>query len=220
MDARPLDLVFFRGSDILSGTIVMMEKMMSKDVRPFSHVGIIVNKDVLPIEELEDGILYVLESTVEIHHTPGTSIPKDIRGKRRTGVQIRVLMDVIHAYHGAAAIGRLKAKIEDPKPILLSFWKEYKDGGYDGDIISLLSTVFPCLRPISKTSYHLYTEVGKVIHIGDIPSSYLICSELVGIIYQRLGIIPKNIDPSTITPMDFLGGRDLPIVVEDPTYIL
>lgn len=217
MDAKPLDLVLFRGNGI-SRAIVLVEKMVSDSDTPiFSHVGIVVSRDVLPIDDLEEGILYVLESTLELHNSHD---PKDVRGRRRTGVQLRKLEDIIQWYKGVVAIAKLIV-VPESKGVLLSVWKEYKNGIYSGDIVSLLSAAFPCLRGVSKITYRIYTETGMILHISDFDNPYVMCSELVCIIYQRLGLIPKNIDPKNIIPMDLINARGLfPIFVGEPVYIL
>lgn len=201
------DLIFFKGRELFSTMIVAAEEMANEEKVPlYSHVGVVVDKNILPIPELKDGVLYVMESTCSYEYPGGGKVTKDIYGKRKFGIQIRVLDDVVKGYHGNISYGNL---IHNPKiQSILPFWNKFKNGGYDS--ISLLATIIPCLRPPSKGLIYLANDIG--IHMGEYP--FIFCSELVAILFRDIGLIPKKIDPSIVMPIDFIGARNLfpPIV--------
>lgn len=206
---RPLDLVFFQGQEIMSKSIMVVEYMVSKNRTPlYSHVGVVVDKSVLPIPEIGDG-LYILESTLGVRYPKGGDVPIDVRGKGRFGVQIRVLEDVIVGYGGSVAIGPLTVSIDKDvaREKILDIWKKYKNGRYAGDILSLLSSAFSCLRPPAQVTRHIYSKAGKIIHIGEPDVPYVMCSQLVCLLYQKLGLVPKDIKPENVMPLDFLDIR-------------
>lgn len=60
---EPLDIVLFRGGDLVSNSIRFFEKERLGN-GCFSHSGIIVTRDVLFHPNMVPGKLYILESTV------------------------------------------------------------------------------------------------------------------------------------------------------------
>lgn len=203
------DILFFRGNDIVSDTIITIEDIVNKrDVSLFSHVGIVVDNHILPIPELLDNTLYVMESTCSYEYPGSGDVPSDIYGKRKLGVQIRLLSAVIREYKGKVSYGRL---INRPTCTDISnFWNKFKRGGYDA--LSLLAIIVPCLRPPAKAMTRLLDNVGT--YVGETP--FVFCSELLAILLIDIGTIPKSVDPSIVMPIDFIGARDLfpPIIRE------
>jgi len=204
---RPLDLLFFRGEDVVSETIIKIESLIDKMKVPlFSHVGVVVGKSILNIPELKDGVLYVMESTCSFSYPKGGHPVPDIYGRRKLGVQIRPLDDVVKNYVGTIYHGSL---MHDPMVRdILPFWEKFRNGMYDGNPISLLATIIPCLRPIDRE----VVVVENTIFSGEKP--FVFCSELVAYLLIDIGLIPSSIDPAIVTPIDLLGARDMfpPIV--------
>lgn len=208
---KPLDLVFFQGQEIMSKSIMTVESIVSKKrMSLYSHVGVVIDKTILPIPEVGEG-LYILESTLGIRYPKGGDVPKDIRGKGRFGVQIRVLEEVIMGYRGSIAIGPLIVPVDKDlaRERTMEIWNYYKDGRYAGDLLSLLSSAFSCLRPPARITRHIYTEAGRIIHVGEPDVPYVMCSQLVCLLYQSLGLVPKDVDPENVMPLDFLDIRGI-----------
>lgn len=107
---QPLDLIFFKGVDWISKLVSLGEKYGDGDAS-YTHVGMVINTRVLAtIPEMEAGVLYLWESTV----STSASDPTDIEtGKRRYGVQIRRLDEVIKSYDNAPQIKIVVGKIKD-----------------------------------------------------------------------------------------------------------
>ena len=104
-DIQSFDAIFFRGGDLISDMIEVLEKYkVSSGV--FTHVGMVVTADILPYcnvkglpYHLESNKLYILESTF------GYEIPHILEGKcdittgkGKFGVQLRELEDIIPWY--------------------------------------------------------------------------------------------------------------------------
>lgn len=93
---EPFDIILFSGNGCISDTIRFFEYEKLSDGL-ISHVGVVVNKKVLPfVEKLEDNKLYIWESIplMRIRNMNINPIP-DINGNVRCGVQIRELEKVI-----------------------------------------------------------------------------------------------------------------------------
>ena len=99
---RPLDLIAFRGGDIISDLIATLESH-EVGIGAFSHVGMVVTSEILPScmvngKEfyLAPDRVYVFESTFTYdipHITDG--VPDVTTGHGEFGVQLRDLEDVI-----------------------------------------------------------------------------------------------------------------------------
>lgn len=101
---QPLDLILFRGTDIVSDTICIVSKLTTKE-GDFSHCGLLVNKELLPtVPQLKANTWYVWESTFSavgglLGHF-GDGVPNIETGKGRLGVQIRDFEAVVKGYTG------------------------------------------------------------------------------------------------------------------------
>jgi len=244
----PLDLILFKGGDLVSDTIRFLEKEELKN-GDFSHCGLIVNSELLPtVPQLIPGKWYVWESTMSA--TSGLmshfsdNVPNVETGKGKFGVQIRDFEDVIPSYlktkGTAIAWCQLKDNPWKQKPdenILTYYWrkkklikkacnthKRYGNRMYDVNFLSLFAALFPCLRKARDEFNEIFIDGHKILSSIDInidPAGWLFCSELVALVYQRLGIIGKQFNPADVVPVDFLGyDKDgLPKLVYDPVYI-
>src|SRR3990170_4951280 len=114
---RDLDLIFFSGNDIISEIVEDGESLEYREnpMRRFSHVGLIISKNILPfIPQLEDGKYYIWESCVI------TSGPKDVETKKhRYGVQIRDLIDVVSTYEGRISIGVMNIPYDEKNVVTI-----------------------------------------------------------------------------------------------------
>lgn len=233
MAINPLDLIFFKGVDPLSITIRIIEDIAFEE-DSFSHVGLVVTRDLLPdVTELEHGKLYIFESTLSV-------LCKDAETHRRKfGVQIRELESVIDAYKflPGAKVAHVKLTAnpwqgnEYNRKFCIKTMKviheKYGNNMYDINAFDLLATVTVPLRKyrlfLNKfiVAGYSFLSTSSVITTQDIDEKMLFCSELVALVYQRLGILPKSVYPSDVAPMTLIElGRQgkLPIAI-DPVYL-
>jgi hypothetical protein len=206
---KPLDLIVFRGSDFVSNSISLMEKIrLGKG--DWTHVGLVVTPEIIPIKNSQPGKLYIWESTMS-GRTLGDGVNNIETGAATFGVQIRDLEDVIDKYDNdidtkigwcqlinnplnqkpdetnEAFIGR---KLEICEK-LSKFDNKIGNATYDYNLLNLLSTMCPtCTRCRRSVFGH---------------AEKYFCSELVTNIYQIVDVMPKDIDPELVAPEELLG---------------
>lgn len=95
----PLDIIYFKGTDFVSNTIMKIEEFTTGE-SDWSHVGLVVNRDLLPgVEAMSPDRWYIWESVLSSGFFKGTDGVLDIStGKGFFGTQIRDLEDVVEAY--------------------------------------------------------------------------------------------------------------------------
>lgn len=197
---RAFDPVFFRGSDFVSNTISTLEKFHDRYARAgdFTHVGMIVTSEILQHDLVLPGKFYVWESTM------GGKLGGDvynIYGKTVLGVQLRDFDELIISYDKSnvthIAVGNLINNPIDHRPIeelkqqFTQYFNEIDGRMYNLNLFSLLSALCPPLRWARK-------KIEKICHT----ESWLFCSELVAVIYVKLGIYPGTINPENVVPRD------------------
>jgi hypothetical protein len=234
---RPFDLLLFRGGEFVSKLIRRLEQYQIGNGE-FSHVGLIVTKDVLPfISQLEDGKLYVLESTFSFSIGNNEETPDIVTGKGRFGVQIRDLQSVVRTYTSVAGAKMAWAPLinnpwldEFRRPHLIrqmtDIYNRYGRNKYEVNCLDLFASLFPCLRNTRRRVYSVIVGIDRIITTNKITSrqaqsKYLFCSEFVGLVYVNLGIIQPSFNPSDMVPVDFLGyDQDgMPRIVDTITYL-
>lgn len=187
---KPLDLIFYKGTSLLSKTITLSE-FVFRGSETFSHVGIVVNRDVMPSLCVKDDKLYVWQSTSSIK--PGAT--KDIEsGKGLIGVQINSLDDEIRNCNEGVlmAVGKLEINPLDifeksvVQETLDRLHGEYLYRPYD-NIFSMMSIMVPCLR-----CYCCYDTTLEVQ-----------CSEFLVLILQELKVLDSRIRSQEFGPDDF-----------------
>ena len=234
---RPLDLVLFRGKDYISDLIRFIQGKVLPEVSSaeysipsdaFSHVGVIVTSEILDDDRLEDGKLYIWESTMSGNLTDGVT---NIQGESYLGVQLRDFDNVVESYdedpRTRIAVAHISPiffnevwgfdeKYENLKGMFTKIFQKYNGIRYDSNLISLASSISPYFRPIRENAEEIFgTE------------EWLFCSELVAVVYRELGWFSPSVDPKNVVPMDFIG-RDgdseenggIPVIVENPVYII
>lgn len=167
---RPLDIILFKGVDVISDTIRILEKYETEN-GDFSHIGMVITSELLPlIPQLKHNILYVLESTSSygIPVIIGDTPPDVVSGHGRFGVQIRELQKVIDTYitkdnNAKVAWGKL---IDNPwekmtlmkdghekeiqKIMLVNsmnvMYQKYGRKIYELNIFDMFGALFPCFR--------------------------------------------------------------------------
>lgn len=203
---EPLDIIFFRGAESISNLISKLEKHTTHN-GDWTHVGVALNKDILPIPELKEDELYVWESTfsTKIFNIQGKGCVSELSKKAFFGTQVRNLKSLSVSYTakgGKIAIGKLnhnpwvEAKTEEEKDILRKQMKEIftklNHVGYDFNPLSLLGSMFHSIRIVNEIIEHDEDHA-------------LFCSEHVAKVFIELGLLPKTIHAEHVLPVDFLG---------------
>lgn len=196
---KSFDLILFRGTGAISNTLSKLQKLVIGEGE-WSHVGIVITKDILDFENSEPNKLYIWEST---------SLSKTVdvpTGKIDCGIQIRDLEQVIDEYDNdpktKIAWCQLKdnpinklddetdeefnIRIEKIKEVILEFYENHKDDIYDYNVCSLTKS--------------LYSWFPKWYH----NKNMYFCSEMVMTIYQKIGKTSNDIDPESVAPVELV----------------
>lgn len=224
---KPLDLIVFRGGDCISDFISELEKECV-DTGVFTHSGIIVTTEILNIPEIEEGKLYIMESTFsyDIPDIINSGPPDIMTGHGKFGVQLREFEEVVKDYISnkttKVAWCNLIKKIEyneETKDKFQKIFENYIGRFYDLNFIDLFASLFPKLRELR----HLDTKLSNLIFSHFLkhkylPSGWQFCSELVANIYKKFNILPESINPKNVVPVDFFGYGDVPCIVDKPIF--
>lgn len=196
-DARPLDLVLFKGGDAVSGAIRMLQQHYNPQAGHYSHVGVIVTTDVLKHPRMKPGRRYILESTATGFLGCGV---KNIDKKGEFCVQLTDFDKLARAYLKTQGTEIAVAHLREPKQAadvaanLQAFWEANRGRSYQFNIPVLLSAIFPRLRGYRK-------QLEKLIGGGD----WVFCSQLACQVYQCVGVIPTTVDSKNVVPEDLVG---------------
>jgi hypothetical protein len=205
---QPLDVIMCRGHDFISDGIkyLSFKSMGSRyEAGCFSHVGMIITKDVLDIPQLEPNKLYIWESTIS--GALGGHI-KNIDGHAFLGVQIRDFDEVIKNYckpHTAVAVLKLKDRSmlnDNLKDKMKLLYHKYNGIRYEINYMQLFAAMYPKLR---------------FLRFNFTVNNFLFCSELVATIFRDLGIFPIEVEPYNVIPADYVSEGD-PDGVNLPRY--
>lgn len=211
---KPLDIMFFRGNGIFSDSISFAENAIINDGK-WSHAGLVITNDIIPIENGEDGKLYLWEST-----TIDGGEPEDVERKVGVnGVQIRDLEQVINDYnddiHTVIGWSKLPNNPLDEKERkdvinkLRQFHLETKGMLYNNIPTGLCTALFSCCGKVNDAQNSLCCDSCN-------SNNRLFCSQLVAEIYRLLNIIDKKIDPRTFAPVELLDYVNEPIIIAKP----
>lgn len=215
--ARPLDLLLFRGTDMVSKSISCIEKRRVGN-GDYTHVGLVVTHDLWPHPNMRRGELYVWESTMSMSCCGLTDGVPDIEhNKGKFGVQVRRLADVVEKYSGSVAWAPLfhnpwADHADDVREKFRELQTRYGNATYDASFLELFSAILPPLRWIRDTMRCLRTCGGRRAE-----SEWIFCSEGVAIVYKAVGVIGEKYNPQDVVPVDFLGVDEdgLPRLVGD-----
>lgn len=202
-----------------------------------------VTREVLDLPFLEPDKLYVWKSTLSApagfwaHFTD--KVPDAETKGLRFGVQIRDLELVIPGYSSNG--GRVawcayrgnRPPIEEVRRHLLELHAEYGHAPYAANLIKVFGVVFPALRGVRD---HVDGAEDRLAHFVNVvlerarkhkrledAEHHVFCSEWVGIIYERLGLVKPDFDPRLAAPVVPLLRKDIfaeplhLIPEEDPT---
>lgn len=235
---RPLDLLFVRTSGIIGKTIRWGELAKFGDGN-WTHVGVIVNKRVLPELQVEDADvdrLYLWECTISSnawYATEDMREPDIESGEHVWGVQIRDLETMIKLMNkdpstriawAPLAKHPLDQRMQETdeqyeqrkKRIIKTITMihtRYLNRHYQTNPFAMLAVLFTPFRWIRD---YMWGNPGM-----------LFCSKFVTILFVALGMIDKNIDPDNISPTELANAAISPEykrgmlrqLVKTPIYI-
>jgi hypothetical protein len=184
---RPFDIIAFRGGDIISDIIYMLESYEIGISDDFTHVALVVTSELLPSFiynnkeiTLEHNKLYILESTLTYNLSNYTDYPPEISTNcGYFGVQIRELETIIPRYiikeETKVAwcplinnpFDRLTNETDYQYNTRLSTIKDkfkqefdkYYHTSYQANLINLFAAMFPCIRPLRTISNIVFKTI-------------------------------------------------------------
>lgn len=225
----PLDLLVFKGSDLVSDTISGLESYMI-GTGAVTHVGVAMTRDLMPfVDDFDtsnndgsgDKELLIWESILSGPLSDG--VYNEENGKTTFGVQFRNLREVVSANidksktSDTVGVCKLKdnptvrksgeskhhyaARIGRLKRKLKRVYKRYNGTQFNFNFLDLLATVFPKLRPIRDIEEK---TVGAVLGTD----KWLFCSEFATTLYQYIGVVDPKVNFRDATPADYLPDAD------------
>jgi hypothetical protein len=215
---RPLDLIVFRGSDLVSGLITKMEEHETGSMANVSHVEVAMSAEWCDVADLSSNNMYSWGSTLS---GPLNDGPCSVSGKAVFGVQLRNLDELIESYlrNPAANVGVCRlidspilrrpdesaadyaVRCEQLRMAINEAYVAYGNTKYDANPLALFGAMFPELRSLRD-------------FVNDEPDKLLFCSEFVAALYKKVGIINDATDgiidgeipdAKNVLPTDFLG---------------
>ena len=228
--ARPLDLIGFKNSTMYSSSNINSHEETQDGI--FTHTGIVVTRDILPdIKVLQKNKLYVWEPII-IHDI--SLLLKNYNQNGSRGIQIRDLEKLYDEMNESSEIALAKL-VNNP-------WvtKMFKSCTGLKDQQTLIINNFSKIHKnchilknknhnkiLSKPKFKHYIAENHdktlvaTIGINDVlKSNTLLSSEMIGLIYKKINIIPKNIDIKIITAADLLGFDQsiIPPIIQNIIY--
>lgn len=237
---KPFDLILFRGSEPISDMIATTEKLMLKDGN-WTHVGVIVTTDIIPIQNGENGKLYIWESTMA--GKSGDNVKNIETDKSFFGVQIRDFEQVVNDYDSSprSKIGWAKLlnnpidrkdfetdesyakRLFDLKTAINDFHIKTFGSEYNYVITSLLSATCCCgiCDTITHINNNIFTCWGKCDWCDCcVSDNKNFCSQLATQIYQICGIIPSNVDPDSVAPVELIDSKEFSSPFGEPQQLI
>lgn len=213
---RPLDVLLFRGGDLVSDAIRTVEQLFD-GAGKFSHVGLVITHEIAPSIGLKPGVPYVWEITMSGKIGDGVY---DWKGRSMLGVQIRLLSSVLDVY--ADSETREIAWV----PLKVNPWTK----SVPNDLVSRVEAL---VRETLGDSYRsvcccLCALTGAAVNSMKLARGYrkdpnrFFCSEFVAYVLRSLDLIPPEVLPDTIMPEDFIpevGNKKGLDITYNPIYI-
>lgn len=228
---KPFDIILIKGGEFISNVIRFIQQntlVVPKMKDVWSHVGLVVTRELLDDKRLEPGKLYLIESTMSGRLNDGI---KNIDGNSFFGVQIRDLDKIVKKYtshkktsiawsrlHNNPFTDETEAGKKKRKEIQAAFTelfpKRWEGIRYDWNLISLAAAAWPIFKPLKWIS--------DKINIFD-NKDWLFCSELVFDILQVFQFYDGHFDSSLVLPQDLIGfdasTPSIPKIFDDPIEI-
>jgi len=229
--ARPGDLIFFRGAEVVSKAIAWVQHHQTRVARrhrrhpapaEWTHVGILVDHRLLPGRGLALDEWYVLESTMSGAIGDGVCAcygPALAHRRGFFGVQLRSLREILAEYERRgldARVGlgcvRNLPRVEDLAVRFTAFFDGVNWTPYNASALALLASAYPALRPLRGLCNAVWGN------------QWLFCSELVATWINYIGLVAgekvtlRGSWVRDVLPADFLGvdADGLPQVCDEP----
>lgn len=230
---RTLDTLLFKGSDIVSKTIIKIEGALDGTEAQFSHAAMAIEgKHLLPCVRdsergwlREDG-LYIFESTMS--GTLAEDGVKDVEGRSHLCVQLRDMDKVVRAYDLGNPETRIawcpvKDSLRPPdgpafRAEMRAAYDRYLGLSYDASVLDLGGAAIPVVRAVRdcwvvKAVRDLCSRSTRNVDGDNLPkdnkpSHWQFCSELCTNIYRDLGLVPMSCNPENVMPQDMVPRED------------
>jgi hypothetical protein len=179
---KPYDIICFYGDGIISKIIGFFEDFtLGSD--EWTHIGMVVTTDIIPIKNGKPGKLYLLDSSMSGENHDGTINIETGVGK--SGVQIRSLKSVIKKRLKVAWFKLQNKPVDNTK--INEFYKKHCNSNQNINI-------FPFVNSFLSDVFN-----------DDHERNDMHCSEFIVRFYSEIGILPKNINSGAISPVDLTG---------------
>ena len=224
--AEPLDLIVFRGDWAVS-EFIGASQVLGNGTGKWSHVGIVVTTDVVPIINGTKGKKYIWESNTTYEGGDESNCPNTETGKGHNGVQFRDMEETIKTYihpNCIAGIIKLKynpwlesasnpewrAKLVDVMGQLKDATKDLKFTEITLDVWTKLvfsSTHTPPLdkrRDPMQVKEKIVLYKPQMVNMENIPND-VFCSAFACLVYQVAGVLPLDYDCMKVAPVELVG---------------
>lgn len=207
---KPLDLFFFKSDGLYAKAIKMVEFLKTNHQDTWTHVGLVVNRHVIPNLKVNDDNLYLWESSVSGNYKDEVSQILDAESHQGIlGVQVRPLEQVVDGYlNEKCQVGWSRLIFN---PIIKSEFESQEH--YNKRFTELQNK----LNHVHEKSIGSMYQINPFRLLGSFWSwfsgkdnSMYFCSNFVTYVYEKIGILPKQIDESKITPIQLAHLEFLP----------
>jgi hypothetical protein len=203
---KPLDLILFKGTEFVSKSLIKIMKTRikhvdNKEIDDFSHVGMIITKELIDLPELVSGKLYIFEAIYSGKMTDGV---KNIYNKSFFGTQIRDFDAVMlnNDKHSNVQIAVVPIKNNplygpDAEKVKRRFkvaFEKYNNARFEGNVFSMLGALYPKFRCIRNFTEEVFER-----------KRWMFCSELCAQVYKDIGVLKEDAEPRNVVPLDFIG---------------
>ena len=206
---RDFDLVLFDGGNTGASLLIKSLEKYELGEGNFSHVGIIITSKSLPFQGLEDGKLYIFESTQSGALTDGVL---NVEGHPFLGSQVRDFDQVLKSYDNSAdthiAVRKLvnnpldTMDINNVRIIMAYLYGKFNHKRYQIFVAQLFEAMFPRLR---------------IFRNKRIEERFVFCSELVAYIYKGFGLLSVECNCGDVVPQDFIS-KDVDAMVNTTIF--
>lgn len=215
--ARPLDIIAFRGGDMISDVISMLEKY-EVGCGDFTHVGIIVTSKLMPevtindtTIQLQDDRLYLYQSTINYRPTDDIDI---VSKECEVGVSLCDLETVVTRYLENST----KTKVAYCRLInyptidniiidkFKQFYINYYERLYELNVFSLLALIFPELRKMRDLQDLVFNKLAS--KLSKILRRYGLIADI-----NDENFNPNNINPDNLIPNNWVFCSELIVLV-------
>ncbi|KAJ3024182.1 UNVERIFIED_CONTAM: hypothetical protein HDU68_008303 [Siphonaria sp. JEL0065] len=214
---QALDTVLFHGrGDPISSFIQKVESHFvvpsfgprQRFHAPWTHAAILVDKNVLPLDFLEEGKLYVFESILSgrifhlYHYCEVVPVDHEIDPRLGfwLGPQLREWVPLLQEVEADVAVFKLDESererllsqdLETTRKTMLDFYETHKNFGYPMNPLPQFAAASQDLYARVKTFKGAVEEIlkrlpSKALEIYSKPSEEIFCSEMVAKLYEAL----------------------------------